>query len=338
MLLRAHSADASVMDTADAYARFDGYAGGSGTNGIVAGGPFSTGYFQHGYYSGWGGFTVPQRTTLFLGGYFLVVSSGAPALIRFRSGAAGGGTSLCEIEIGPDHSIRIREYDGTTHLHDEFATTGWQYYEFKVAFHATAGSIEVHRSGALLFTESNLNTCGAYTSGPLSVRTESPQYANQYLQWDDLSIWDDQGGVFDGFQGPVRMTPAKVNADGATADWTPSAGSDHYAMVDDYPCDEDGTYNESTTATDVDELELEAGPTQPILGVVFVARARKADAGSADLSVGVLSSASVQETTHTIADGSAYGAYEHASVVDPNTSAAWTEAGFNAAKLRYKNG
>lgn len=56
-----------------------------------------------------------------------------------------------------------------------------------------------------------------------------------YLYVDDIAFNDETGSFENSYPGLGGVFFLKTNGDGATTEFTPSAGSDHYALVDDVP-------------------------------------------------------------------------------------------------------
>lgn len=350
MLLYACSFDAAVYETADfdpanGRALSEAYYFGWSTTG----GPFSTGAAQlAGFEPRRFAVDLPSEQTTFYAGFYVYIADIDRAdEIRFKSLTAGAGNTLCKLKFPGGAEAILYENDATAHATGLVLNADtWYFVEVKVVLHATTGSIELRVNGVGTYTMSGVDTIGA-DSGCRSVQVYATNDGpSSNTDYDDIAFWNDDdhpddsvgGHSMTGFQGPWRMTPVKPNADTAQADWTPSAGSDNYAMVDDADNDEDATYVASTTLTDRDELDLEAGPSYQIIAVQAVVAARKVDAGNADLTVGIKSSSAEGSTTTTLGEGAIYGHHRHAQDVDPNTGEEWTEAAFNAAKLLYENG
>lgn len=137
------------------------------------------------------------------------------------------------------------------------------------------------------------------------------------------------------FPGEVKLMYLPVSADTAQADWTPSSGSDHYALVDEIPAS-DSDYLEADTNDDQDNLEL---PNQSITGLSVLAviasvRGLNTVADGQQLAVGV-SSNGVEALTTRI-PSTVGKRMIHVAEVDPNTSAAWDQSGIDAVKLVIK--
>lgn len=131
--------------------------------------------------------------------------------------------------------------------------------------------------------------------------------------------------------------PRMAIADSSVKQWTPSAGTDHFAMIDENPSDEDVTYNESTVIGNIDRCQLEATPSnRRIRCVSLIVRLRKTDAGGRTARASILSGATAIEGAD-IAVPPAYAHFAHMQSTDPATGAAWTVAGRNMAFFGQKD-
>ena len=120
-------------------------------------------------------------------------------------------------------------------------------------------------------------------------------------------------------------------ADGADADWTPSAGGDHYAMVDEATPDDDTTTITATAVDSRDTFQVEdfKNPGGAIDGLVVVAVGKRADANSAQFATCVRSGGTTYDGT-PIGITTIYEHHKQAYTQDPGTAAAWAEAAFGA--------
>lgn len=162
-------------------------------------------------------------------------------------------------------------------------------------------------------------------------RTNNDNVNDVYL--DDLRVGDDQGGVNDDFMGDRRVFTDMSDADGATQEFTPSAGSDAFAMVDEIPQDGDATYVESSVVGDICQLAFPALPAgiAQINGIAFEAVARKTDVGVAALRINANSGG-----TQSLGDEQALNlVYETIPIQnfdeDPDIAGPWTPTTVNAA-------
>lgn len=130
--------------------------------------------------------------------------------------------------------------------------------------------------------------------------------------------------------GDLRVSDKRPDADDATAQWSPSAGSDNYAMEDETPAS-DADYNEADTDGLIDQLELDA---LDITGYTCEAvqawsRAKMTDGTGDSLDVGVYSgsTASVNRSALSTSWKYYYGDIEE---VDPDDSGQWSQAKLDA--------
>jgi hypothetical protein len=121
-------------------------------------------------------------------------------------------------------------------------------------------------------------------------------------------------------------------ADGANTDFTPSAGSDHFEMVNEATPDDDTTTVTATAVNSRDTYKVESfkNPGGTIDGVVVVLVGKRADANSAQLATCIRSGGANHDGT-PIGITTIYGHHKQAYDVDPGTTAAWAETAFGAA-------
>jgi hypothetical protein len=158
---------------------------------------------------------------------------------------------------------------------------------------------------------------------------------------DDFALNDDSGTVNNSWIGAGVIRLIKPTSDDTNADFTPSTGTDNYAMVDDFPDDEDTTYNSSSTTGDIDTFILSnvpsivAGQTINALNAVYVC---KSESSFQDVAPILISGATTDTGTSESAPLRSYTkTLNKVYDVDPNTSAQWTETNVNAVKGGYKN-
>lgn len=241
--------------------------------------------------------------------------------------------SICYF-IGPDiricnYSDYIRVYRGTTLLYtsNTFVPSTITHVEVKVFSDGSAGTVAMKINDVQIFSESSLNTNGADIT---AIGFGSP---NNSSYRDNIYIADD-------FQGELISVFCKPSADDSVQ-FTPSTGSDNYALVDDTGQDGDTTYVESSTVGHKDIYEFEDIPSgKTIVAATLVTVARKDDAGTR-----TLQTLSVQDSTERDA-GSEYTlatGYPTATTTAIRTtlatcpdSTAWDNTKFNACKWGFK--
>ncbi len=217
-----------------------------------------------------------------------------------------------------------------------FVTQTWYYIEFKVKIDNTTGMYEVK------VNESTVGTPGSsadtqYTANAFadSVKIWNTEGSPWY---DDMYILDGTGGANDDFLGEMKVEILLPESDSLSADWSLSTGSDHYALVDENPADEDTTYVYSTTTDEIDLFNFaDTGATlQSILGVQINTQARISAAGSIDMYMPVSSGSTVSNgSTFTVSDTD-YKIFGRAIGLDPDISAAWVSEAVDAALFGVK--
>lgn len=249
------------------------------------------------------------------------------------------GTAHLTLVMNSDSTLSIRRGTsaGTT-----LATSGsslslntWYYIELKATIHDSTGAYEVRVNGSPWLSASNVDTRnGANASVNQVLLGSDGVLANVLTQtFDDLYICDTSGSApQNDFLGDVRIDTVLPSADGTYTDFTPSTGTDHYALVDEAtPSTSD--YNESGTSGHQDSYVMQNVSSIPgtIFGVQVNVLAHKDDAGIRSLKVGVRSG-----TTDSVDAGLGLSEsaiyYRNIFATDPDTTAAWTESGANAAE------
>lgn len=171
----------------------------------------------------------------------------------------------------------------------------------------------------------------------------SPFYFDDYTLYDftgtaatdtDWCPTVDGAGIGTNYIGELQGMLCLATADTAEADWAKSTGSTGFDLIGK-ATPNDATYISSGTATDLSEFTLTDLPADItyIRGLDFHSRISKSDAGSAMYKVGMKSVAATSDATEI--PMTVEPTYWFAQInVDPNASARWTRAAFNAAWLR----
>lgn len=216
------------------------------------------------------------------------------------------GVKLCGLGVTSNHQIFVYSYDddGDLVIHgyadEPIRTAMFQYMELQViGISPTAGAMIAHMNGKEIINVENVRTCGdsSYTyaeafclggagigyGGALSIAHAGQMY------YDDVYVTDtsDASGAGNtGFLGDIRVEELMPDADSDYKEWTPLTGSDHYAMVDDNPCDEDTSYNEGASdgLRDTYTFPSVAPVNGNVKGVCVNFVAKKMDSGNRSLS------------------------------------------------------
>jgi hypothetical protein len=219
----------------------------------------------------------------------------------------------------------------------------WYYVEFRGLIDNSAGEVEVWLEGEQILSTAALDTRNGGTSGVadrllLVASTAAGLSQRGVVSFDDVYWLDTAGSApYNAALGPVRVDRLVPTSDGASSDFTPSTGSDNFAMVDEDLPDGDTTYNESSTVSHKDIFGLSdlATPSGTIFAVQTRVRARRTDAGAVDLIPSIISDAT-EDDGATRALGSSYSEFSDIFTADPDGSVAWSDAAVNALQAAYR--
>lgn len=247
-------------------------------------------------------------------------------------------TPLITFCIQSDGSIAARKGNqaGTIiDISDSILTAGtFNHIECKTVFDTVAGSVEVRVNGVVKMNIGALNL-GAVGATQFTFNSFSVYAVNTYF--DDFIIWDDGGSFCNDFLGPQRILTQFPTGDTAQADFAKNGAATGYGCISEVPPDADTTYISSATIADKSEFTLPTLPPELVtIAAVFVpVMARLDDAGVGNVKVSMVSGASVLAGTDNPLTTS-YQYYKSSFDHDPDTSAAWTKSGLEAAKLRIE--
>ena len=203
--------------------------------------------------------------------------NGTLYVFNFRTASdEGGNVSLGNNEVA-------WRYGTTTVLSADVLPAANTHVEIAIGLATDAtGWVRIYYNGAEVASVDNVRTASA-TASIDRVVFASVSLARDWRFTD--FVWHTNAGPI----GDCGVFYRPANADGASSDFTPSAGADNYAMVDEIGPDEDTTYNESDgTAGHRDAFE-QAGVASNlvVLAVAPMIRARKTDTGAGTIKVGL---------------------------------------------------
>jgi len=253
-------------------------------------------------------------------------------------GTGTGGVNL-RFLLDTGEYIDLR-WDATAHTFDayvdgakvadgsvEVSVNTWFHVQFYVVI-ADSGSIGVRIDGHQSINY-NGDTKPSTASGATYFYAYGGYSGSKYFYIDDL-VWGSGG-----YLGDLRCVDIRPSADTAQDDWTPSTGTDNYAMVDETP-ESDADYNETNTNAHADELALEDfdGATYIPAAVIAWVRAQMLAATGDSIKVGIDSAGTDDVTEHALSTEWEY--YFHTADDNPADSAEWEDADIDALKLRYE--
>ncbi|MCK9557029.1 MAG: hypothetical protein M0R50_03180 [Candidatus Cloacimonetes bacterium] len=299
-----------------------------------------SGYSFCGYNGITSGYTIistPALTTdptIIVGVAFkLVDSSMSPVIALYDNATLGVNVTLTSGAI-------VVKLDGTTiSTYSISLIPIWYYLEMKVFCHATSGTVEIRLNGTTIISLIGINTkAGADSFHNIFKITSNSNIKNTiYNCFDDLYICDGSGSTVNDFQGDCRVIGIFPNADTSTIEWTTSAGTTHYNLVDENPENgaTDYVYSSTSGQRDLYTYPSLVG-TGTIIGIQIATTAALSSGTSIILEQPILSGSATEIGPDNTLTSSSYLDFRHISLTDPNTGLAWTIANLAAAKIGVK--
>jgi len=268
-------------------------------------------------------------------------------IIEFYLNSSG---AQCSLALNNNGQIRfVRSEGNATSVNNTLFVSPnalplneWVHVEFKVYIANSGGYGELRVNGNVEATISNIDTqdesnggCDLLRVG--NVYTNVTAYAPGAILIDNFVCWDASGTQNNDFLGEVEVATLFPNADVDITDWTPSSGSDGYAMIDEDAPDGDDTYIYSDVEDAVAQFELSSLPSgnMKILAVQPMALARKDDSGERGIQIGVVSDEEVAEADPFML-GLGYAVTKKVFEIDPATDLSWEKSAVNALQIRAK--
>lgn len=236
--------------------RFDLYQGGTGTcalldNDLADGKAWRNGSASTSYNNAvWKYFSADQvNYTLTFGVRYLVCDSSSAWLFRCCDNS-----SVVQVELRLDDVTDLQvKRGGSTVIasaNDVLTADQWHYIEWEISFHDSTAHTKVWVDGTEEINETSLDTL-VNSNGVHRGRfggqgiVDAPSSKSML---DDLYIINDQGSEFNERLGKdTRVYISYPTADASPNEWTPSTGSDHYALVDENPQSESDYLDGDTT-------------------------------------------------------------------------------------------
>lgn len=210
---------------------------------------------------------------------------------------------------------------------DVVADGVWNYIELKLhRATGTGGSVDILVNGVSVASATGINTGSSSIDNIQASSGTNTSSSDNSMQYDDLYIRNDLTLL-----GPSRVDTLRPSADTAQKDWTPSAGSDNYAMVNDATYD-DSTYVSASGPGDLDLYDFDNMGFNPdsIHAVQALYTASKDDVTARTVRSSVLSGATTANGATVAPGDTGFAVYTDIYEQDPATSAAWDTSGVNA--------
>lgn len=215
----------------------------------------------------------------------------------------------------------------------------YRHIEVGIVMNGSTGSVEVRVDGVTVadLTQASphdtTTTANNYATG---IRFGEGGSVTSTLSIDDLTVCNGSGLLCNDFLGDVKAQIKLPNGAGTYQQFTPSTGSDHDALVDEVPQDSTD-YNFSSTLGHKETYTLSA--LSGLVGIVAVQLnnyVHKSDAGLA-IAQNLIKSGTTELNGPDFAASTSSFYSTTAYETDPDTSAAWVQAGVDALEAGVEN-
>lgn len=261
----------------------------------------------------------------FTGAKLLALYDGVTEGINLRLKADG------EFEV-----YRITTLLGTT-TGASIGEGNWGHIELKVVTHDTTGSVQLKVNGV-----TKLNLTGIDTQPSTNAYHNMVRFmgSSQNPNVDDIYVLDSTGTVNNDFLGNMKVLGILPTAEGDTINFTPTSGTNNALMVDENPTDDDTSYVEASGVGSKDLYQYAdvSGVGDLIAGVQINTDVRETDATTFNLITVVKSGVTESDNAASPIGSLNYVTKTRIVETDPDTVAAWTAAGVNAAQFGVKIG
>ena len=262
-----------------------------------------------------------------------------------------GDQDICQVGQASNHFLLLELEAGDIMLYRSSVLLGtasttiladtWYYIELKGEVSSSSTIECILRVDGV--TEITVPT-GTYTSvsstDATHVRFHHSSFSAIQIFIDDFYACDFSGSVNDDFLGICAVETILPNGNGYSSDFVGSDAdsTDNYLLVDDPTTpDEDSTYVESPTVTEIDAYTFEdlVGDIGTIHGVEINTIAMKDDANTRTIKqITRPVSTNYEGSEHTLAEN--YTRYADTLDVNPADSNAWEEADINGSEFGIK--
>jgi hypothetical protein len=219
----------------------------------------------------------------------------------------------------------------------------WNYVEIRVKIHDTTGEIECKVNGVQVLNLTSQDTRRGGTFSELSevwfyaMTADGDAYDQAYVI-DDIYIVTTDAGVHTTFLGPTKIEGLFPSAEGDNIDFTPSAGTDNSANIDENPASE-ADYNSSATSTNFDLFAMDnlSLISTNVYGVQVNVDFMVTEANPYGLMPKIKTGTTEDDgAVLTTADDEASVTNFHMFDQDPDTATDWTPSGVNGMQAGYE--
>jgi hypothetical protein len=271
-----------------------------------------------------------------------------PIAIRFSSGGTAGNEQI-SVTVNWQAEGQINVYKGNAGGTLLGSVTGipniggvWCYVEIQVNINASTGSVIIRINGNQVLSLTNVDT-DPQSTGNFNLLSFNQAAAGASFYIDDIYCIDPTSGgaPWNAFLGTINGVTVETlfpASNAGTQNFTPSPNTNaNWQNVSETAMDSDTTYNYDPTNGDKDLFNIGSLSSNPVnIWTMAVRAAARIDASSTVNLENRIVSNGTEVDGSAVDLGSTYAYQTTIQETDPNTSAAWTEAGVNAAQIGYK--
>jgi hypothetical protein len=201
----------------------------------------------------------------------------------------------------------------------------WQHIEIYLKCDPVEGAVEIRVNEVTVLNLTDVDTAhySPVEISQVSVAQHNPGGGPYYFADFYANDVTDDGSGGDTFYGDVKVGTIFPNGDTTQADFNLSTGSDGFDLLNDAPPNDSTFLSAATTARSDFDLQNSPADAVLILTVRPFARARKEDAGAANILPRIRSGAS-ESTGRSSPVTTAFAYYDSNVPFNPATSAPWT--------------
>lgn len=218
----------------------------------------------------------------------------------------------------------------------------WYVIEGRVVIDNTTGSVTIKVNGVTHVSYTG-DTAGSATESVRSILfgPVATTVIDTYIHLDDIAFNDTEGSYQNSWIGLGGIYLLKPSGEGATQNFTPSAGTVHYSLVDDVPANTTD-WVQGDTSGQIELYEVDDTPTYitTVDLVEVIGQAAVVESGS-NILRGIMRqgtvnySGTISTTVVSVADSYAVVKSEP-FYVQPSTSTAWGTADVNALQAGWE--
>jgi hypothetical protein len=231
---------------------------------------------------------------------------------------------------------------GTASVALSFGT--YYYVELRTKIHNTLGTIDLYVNGtnvlSLTDQDTQMTALAQWTTAVVGIVNSVGGFGNTTMwNFDDFYLADSSGAVNNTVLGPIRVAAVLPDGNGATTNFSPSAGT-NYQNVDETAPDSDTSYNTETTPGELDLYTFAAlGLTGTVRGVQTNLCVRSNGGGAETIApMWRIDSGGgpVNYTGTTVSLTTSYAYSLQVYETSPATSTAWTVSEIDGAESGIK--